>query len=113
MMGERIATLRKAAGMSQAQLAQALKISSSAMGMYEQNRREPSLATVVNMAQILGVSVTYLVTGKTESFAEAMAMEKMFIERTAMAGSQTEQRGTRPVSRQELATMLAAMLIDP
>ena len=36
MIGIRIAALRRDAGLSQAQLAQKLKISPSAMGMYEQ-----------------------------------------------------------------------------
>ena len=40
MLGIRIAALRREAGMSQAQLAAQLGISPSAMGMYEQGRRD-------------------------------------------------------------------------
>lgn len=64
MIGRRIALLRKLQGLSQAQLAYALHISPSTVGMYEQGRREPDLNTVVAMAQLLHTSVDYLCTGK-------------------------------------------------
>ena len=64
MLGARIASLRRAAGWSQARLAAMLGISPSAMGMYEQGRREPPVAILVALSQNLGVSVDYLVTGK-------------------------------------------------
>ena len=40
MLGTRIAALRREAGLSQAELAQRLQVSPSALGMYEQERRE-------------------------------------------------------------------------
>ena len=43
MLGTRIAALRREAGLSQAELAQRLQVSPSALGMYEQERREPSM----------------------------------------------------------------------
>ena len=63
MLGARIAALRKNADMSQAELAARLKISPSAVGMYEQGRREPAAEVLVAMAQIFGVTVDYLLTG--------------------------------------------------
>ena len=59
-MGARIAALRRHAGLSQAELAQRLQISASAMGMYEQGRREPSADTLVALARELRVSTDYL-----------------------------------------------------
>ena len=56
MLGARIAALRREAGLNQAELAQRLQISPSAVGMYEQGRREPSADTLVAMAQLFGVS---------------------------------------------------------
>jgi transcriptional regulator with XRE-family HTH domain len=64
MIGTRIALLRKLQGLSQAQLASALHISPSTVGMYEQGRREPDLNTVVAIEQLLDTSVDYLCTGK-------------------------------------------------
>lgn len=64
MIGKRISALRKAKGMSQAKLAQALSISASTVGMYEQGRRTPGLDVLVSLAQALGVSTDFLLTGK-------------------------------------------------
>ena len=106
MIGNRIAALRRSAGLSQAQLAQELKISPSAVGMYEQGRREPSLTSLVELAQALGVSADYLLTGKplVESDREAII-------RSAQTQSKPGRRGG--LSREELAVLLAAVLTQP
>ena len=65
MIGVRIALQRHKLGMTQAELARRLCISASAVGMYEQGRREPSLDLVVALAEELGVSTDYLLAGKT------------------------------------------------
>ena len=56
MLGERIALLRRGKGWNQLELANRLHISASAVGMYEQGRREPSLAGIVELAAVFGVS---------------------------------------------------------
>ena len=63
MLANRIMLLRRAMGLSQQQLAQKLSISPSALGMYEQSRRTPSLDTLVSMSKIFNVSLGYLITG--------------------------------------------------
>lgn len=63
MLGIRIAMLRWEQGLSQAQLARRLHISASAVGMYEQGRRAPSLQLVVQLAREFGVTTDYLLTG--------------------------------------------------
>ena len=63
MLANRITQLRRNLGFSQLQLAQKLSISPSALGMYEQSRRTPSLDTLVSMSQIFNVSLDYLITG--------------------------------------------------
>lgn len=64
LLGERIAVLRSSKGLNQKQLAEKLNISPSAIGMYEQGRREPSLALIVELAKILSVSTDFLLTGR-------------------------------------------------
>ena len=64
LLGKRIAALRSAKGLSQGQLAEQLNISPSAIGMYEQGRREPSLDLSVDLARILSVSTDFLLTGR-------------------------------------------------
>lgn len=62
-MGERIAILRKARNWSQSYLAKLLNISPSAVGMYEQGRRTPSLETLVSLSRLLDTTLDYLVIG--------------------------------------------------
>lgn len=64
MLGTRIAALRREAGLSQRQLAAALCVSTSAISMYEQGRREPSVDRLIAMSQLFHVSTDYLLTGK-------------------------------------------------
>ena len=111
MLGARIAALRRAAGWNQAELAQRLRISPSAVGMYEQGRREPSADMLVQIARVLGVSVDYLLTGASGR-EEAESLENMLRGRITSADRRMEQRVNRPFSRQELAVLFAAMLME-
>ena len=63
-MGERIAQLRRRQGLSQAKLACALGLSTSTIAMYEQGRREPSVSILIALADALGVTIDYLLTGQ-------------------------------------------------
>ena len=64
MLGFRIAALRKRKGLSQEQLAMQINVCASAIGMYEQGRREPSLKTLIAISQEFGISLDYLITGE-------------------------------------------------
>lgn len=55
-IGERIAQYRKARGLTQQQLAQELGTVKQTIGNYERGDREPSMAVVARIAEILGVS---------------------------------------------------------
>ena len=112
MLGTRIAALRREAGLSQAQLALRLGISPSAMGMYEQGRREPSMETVVAMARVFRVSTDYLLTGAPAE-KEQEVLQEMLLSRISSADRRLEQRTDRPFSREELAVLFAAMLMEP
>lgn len=111
MLGARIASLRREAGLNQAELAQQLQISPSAVGMYEQGRREPSADTLVAMAQLFGVSLDYLLTGQAAD-KDQQALETMLRNRITSADRHAAQRQDRPFSRQELAVLFAAMLME-
>ena len=111
-MGARIAALRKEAGLSQAELAGRLQISASALGLYEQGRREPSAQMLVTLARILGVSTDYLLTGLPET-EQTDRLQQMLLNRITTADRRLESRPDRPFSRQELAVLFAAMLMEP
>ena len=113
MLGARIAALRKAAGMNQSQLAQELKISASAVGMYEQGRRQPSVELLAAMAVLFDVSIDFLVTGKPSNSLEQTELTNLLLERINAADTRLEQRSNRPFSREDLAVLFAALLMEP
>ncbi len=113
MMGARIAALRQTAGMSQSELAKKLQVSPSTVGMYEQGRREPALNILVSMAEVFDVSLDYLITGKAADNEERTKLNKMLESRIGAVNSRLDSRPERPFSRQELAVLMAAMLMDP
>ena len=112
MLGPRIAALRREAGLSQAELAARLQISASAMGMYEQGRREPSRETLVALARELGVTTDFLLTGQAQSPSEAQTLTQTLLSRITTADRRLENRPDRPFSRQELAVLFAALLME-
>ena len=112
MLGLRIAALRRGAGWSQAELARRLQVSPSAVGMYEQNRREPSAATLVALSRVFGVSTDYLLTGKPLNGPDQQILSRNLMQCLESAGQQTRRR-TDPLTRQELAALFAALLLEP
>ncbi len=112
MLGARIAALRRQAGLSQAALAEKIGVSPSAVGMYEQGRREPAAQILVELSQALGVSVDYILTGSPRE-QEADKLQKMFFSRLSAANRRLDGREERPFSREELAVLFAAMLMEP
>ena len=111
MLGARIAALRREAGLSQAELASRLQVSPSALGMYEQGRREPSADTLVRLSRELGVTTDYLLTGKLAE-RETVKLDELLLGRIRAADQRLEQRQQRPFSREELAVLFAAMLME-
>ena len=112
MMGGRIGALRRARGFSQAELARRLKISASAMGMYEQGRREPAAQILVALSRELGVSTDFLLTGQAVSAGEATLLEQMLGSLVESADARLSGRPDRPFTRQDLVTLFAALLME-
>ena len=56
----RLKELRENRNLTQAELAKLLKVSPSAIGMYEQGRRDPDSTTLKKLSVIFNVSVDYL-----------------------------------------------------
>lgn len=112
MLGPRIAALRRNAGWSQAELAAKLGVSPSAIGMYEQGRREPAVDTLVALAALFGVSTDYLLTGKTQSAPEAALVGQALQRALTEADQLLSGRKNAPFTRQELAILFAALLSE-
>lgn len=60
MLGNKIKQLRSERGITQGELAKVLGVSASTIGMYEQNRREPDIATLNKLSKYFHVSIDYL-----------------------------------------------------
>ena len=111
MLGARIAALRRNQGFSQAELARRLQISPSAVGMYEQGRREPSAQILIGLSRELQVSTDFLLTGSVPD-ADTDSIPQLLQLCVDAADRKLEGRPDRPFSRQELATLFAALLMD-
>ena len=112
MLGQRIGALRRSKGLSQAELAQRLGISASAMGMYEQGRREPAIQTLVTLSRELGVTTDYLLTGRPDSTADADAVTQTAQSLADAATRRLAHRAESPFSREELTVLFTALLTD-
>lgn len=107
MLGTRIASLRQGRGLSQAALAERLHISSSAVGMYEQGRREPSVDTLVALAQIFGVSLDYLLSGQPDTIRDVTALHRLAEE--SLSASSPEMQNS--MSKEEMVYHLLWALL--
>lgn len=112
MLGARIAALRRRAGMSQAELARLLKVSASAIGMYEQGRRQPAADTLVALGAVFGVSVDYLLTGQVPE-SDRQAVDKLVSQAMETAHAALNRRTGEKLSQKELAALIAVMLMEP
>jgi transcriptional regulator with XRE-family HTH domain len=71
-LGERIRQRRKELELTQDDLAKSLMVTPQHISAIEQNKRAPSLSSLVNMAKELGVTTDFLLTGKEGVASEAI-----------------------------------------
>mgnify|MGYP002616395370 FL=1 len=75
---ERLKTLRKEAGFTQVDVAEKLGISQPAYASWERGVKKPTQDNLVKIAQILNVSVDYLVGNSQETLGELDNIELLF-----------------------------------
>ena len=75
---ERLKTLRKQVKLTQAQIAEKLNISQQAYASWERGVKKPTQDNLVKIAQILNVSVDYLVGNSEEKSDELDNIELLF-----------------------------------
>lgn len=63
-IGERITELRKAASLSQGDLARALDISRQAVSKWENDQSNPDVMNLIALSEILDTDIEYLATGR-------------------------------------------------
>lgn len=101
MLNKQIESLRRKMGWSQVELAKRLNISPSAVGMYEQGRREPSIEVLIALSQTFEVTIDYLITGN-HRFSQISAPGEITLEALSVL---------KNLSREELIVLLAAHLM--
>lgn len=74
---ERLKMLRDDKGFTQKHLAEVLTITISTISHYENGTREPSIEILIQMAEVLGVSVDYLI-GSTDVNIPPEEMNKTY-----------------------------------
>ncbi len=114
MLGTRIAALRRRAGISQKELARRLNVSTSAIGMYEQGRREPGADRLVEMAALFGVSTDYLLTGVPAETRDESALRALLDDAAGQFGGrlllEKPDGSLLPMERSDLILLLTALL---
>lgn len=69
-IGDRIRKRRQGLKITQQELAEAIGVTPQHVSAIEQDKRDPSLARLARLAEELGVTVDYLVTGKEGGIAD-------------------------------------------
>lgn len=87
MVGMRISQLRRERNMTQRDLARALNVSPSAIGMYEQGRRQPSADLIVAICREFSVSTQWLLTGQPYTGKDFQEDLKMLLQRPGTGAS--------------------------
>ena len=75
---ERLKTLRKQVKLTQAQIAEKLDISQQAYASWERGAKKPTQENLVKIAQVLNVSIDYLVGNSEEKTDELDNIELLF-----------------------------------
>lgn len=89
IFGMRIRQLRKNKGYTQQQLAQKLGVSTSAVGMYEQGRREPDNNLLSKLCSVLDTTTDYLIGISSNDPAENQDVNEAIDDFTKMLMSQS------------------------
>lgn len=106
MLKKQIELLRREKGWSQAELANRIHISPSAIGMYEQGRREPHIKVLIALSKEFDVTIDFLVTGTHR----ASAVTEVNFNKEPRMGLLPMLRN---LSREELIVLLTAQIIAP
>ena len=75
-LGERIKSRREELGFTQLQISQVLGVTPQHISVIEKNKRAPSLDSLAKLAQELGVTTDYLITGKESVVSDIIPVIK-------------------------------------
>lgn len=112
MLGNRLKELRKKHHMTQQVLADALGVSPSTIGMYEQGRREPDHSTLAAICRLFHVSSDYFlmdgpVSGESAQNAELNEVIDQFRDR--LLNQEGLMFDGMPMSEEDIAQVIRAV----
>ena len=81
--------------------------------MYEQGRREPAVQMLIELSELFGVTIDYLVTGKPDTRHDREQFDQALWRSVEAAEKQLLSRKQIPFTRQELTVLFAALLMEP
>ena len=73
----------------------------------------PNGETLNRIAEYFGVTTDYLLTGRPLNPPDQQAVSRILLHSLDQAQGQLRSRRNEPLSRQELAALFAAMLLEP
>lgn len=106
-MGYRLKLLRESRNLTQAQLAQQLDVSASAIGMYEQGRRTPDRNMLLKYSRFFNVTTDYIIGTVSEPFEIESLID--YIKNNALLYNGVTCNGVF-LSREETEKVFDAML---
>ena len=109
-IGDRIRIARKSKKMKQSDLAELLSISTSAIGLYEQNRREPDIDTIVKIAYHLDVSAEYLLGLDNKDSSELTEPDKVLLSVTKYFSNELNNEQNSPRIEETLSEQEKTLL---
>ena len=109
-IGERIALLRKQAGLSQEKLASLIGVSRQAIGKWESNLSLPGIDNLQELAAVLHVSCDELITGSSSIGPNNDGNGQIALESVKKLIEQGELANRQSVRRRFLFSLLPALL---
>ena len=111
MLGKRITALRKQAGLSQAELAKRVNVSASAIGMYEQGRREPSIEVLIALSKEFNVTADSLINPSRQIPQDINGLSEMPEGVRKLLDGWLQVQMLPSVSKEEFAVLCFAILM--
>ena len=91
ILAEKIKMLRKKKKISQGQLAEAVGINAAHLSRLENDKYQPSMPVIKKMAEVLEVTVDYLLSEENEAVPEIKIRNKPLAERVKLIDSLDEE----------------------
>lgn len=110
MFSKQLKALRLKRGLTQAQLGARLGVSASAVGMYEQSRREPDSTILMRVCEVFEVDANYLLCGAQGENKAVLQLEELITQmRERLISQQALMFHGRPIDAEGAEKIIAAL----